>query len=412
MKILHFADTHLGQSSWGKLDPQTGLPIRVRDIENALNIMVDRALEECVDVVLFAGDAFRSSDPSPTLQRSFFQPLTRLLQENIPLVMIPGNHDLPGALNRANVFEVASLFSHQRIYFLNQLAEMVTVPTCAGEMGILPLPWINRLRMIRNTDLAKLSPLEQCSEMARRLSEITYGYLENLPEGLPIILLAHQAFSQTVKVGSEKTMSWGDIPILPTSILAHPKLAYSALGHYHIHQDLIPNGPSHAVYAGSIERLDFSDEGIDKGFIIAELQGKYFLPCFHSVPAREFLTIGISLKPGDDAVVELEKALEHRIINDTILRIIIKNEGAELNGVTRQKICQMLTTAMSFDLQVENLSEGISRVRLEFERNLSPKYALEKYIKLHEEQIEPDMIDEVTAYAQRLLGNAEGLDHS
>jgi len=67
MKILHFADLHLGVESYGHINPETGLSTRLEDFLKALDQVVDYALENRVDLVLFCGDAYKSREPSKTL---------------------------------------------------------------------------------------------------------------------------------------------------------------------------------------------------------------------------------------------------------------------------------------------------------------------------------------------------------
>ena len=57
VRILHFADAHIDMVAQGRLDPESGLPVRVMDFLAALDQIVDRAIAEKVDLVLFAGDA-------------------------------------------------------------------------------------------------------------------------------------------------------------------------------------------------------------------------------------------------------------------------------------------------------------------------------------------------------------------
>jgi len=69
IKILHFADAHIDMANYGRHDPSSGLPLRVLDFLKSLDIIVDTAIEERVDLVLFAGDAYKDRNPAPTFQR-------------------------------------------------------------------------------------------------------------------------------------------------------------------------------------------------------------------------------------------------------------------------------------------------------------------------------------------------------
>ncbi|HCK64958.1 MAG TPA: exonuclease SbcCD subunit D, partial [Anaerolineae bacterium] len=54
MKILHFADAHIDMANYGKHDPASGLPLRVLDFLKSLDTIVDTAIQQKVDMVIFA----------------------------------------------------------------------------------------------------------------------------------------------------------------------------------------------------------------------------------------------------------------------------------------------------------------------------------------------------------------------
>ncbi len=78
MKIIHFADLHLGVETYGHTDPETGLSTRLLDFLKALDYLVDYALENSVDLVLFCGDAYKNREPGQTQQREFARRIRRL----------------------------------------------------------------------------------------------------------------------------------------------------------------------------------------------------------------------------------------------------------------------------------------------------------------------------------------------
>lgn len=71
IRVLHFADIHIGMENYGKTDPQTGLSSRVVDFLRRMDTMIEMARERDVDLVIFAGDAFKTRAPNPTYQREF-----------------------------------------------------------------------------------------------------------------------------------------------------------------------------------------------------------------------------------------------------------------------------------------------------------------------------------------------------
>jgi DNA repair exonuclease SbcCD nuclease subunit len=78
INVLHFADIHIGMENYGHIDSSTGVNSRVIDFLRRLDEVIDYGLSHDVDLVIFAGDAFKTRDPSPTLQREFARRVKRL----------------------------------------------------------------------------------------------------------------------------------------------------------------------------------------------------------------------------------------------------------------------------------------------------------------------------------------------
>ncbi|NEO23976.1 exonuclease subunit SbcD, partial [Moorena sp. SIO4A5] len=94
IKILHLSDIHMGSGfSHGRINPATGINTRLEDFVNTLAKCIDRAIAEPVDLVLFGGDAFPDATPPPYVQQAFANQFRRLVDANIPTVLLVGNHD-------------------------------------------------------------------------------------------------------------------------------------------------------------------------------------------------------------------------------------------------------------------------------------------------------------------------------
>ena len=101
MRILHFSDLHIGVENYGRIDPATGLSTRLGDFLASLDEVVEFSLNENVDLVLLAGDAYKGRDPSQTHQRELAKRLFTLTEAGIQVFLLVGNHDLPNATSRA-----------------------------------------------------------------------------------------------------------------------------------------------------------------------------------------------------------------------------------------------------------------------------------------------------------------------
>ena len=71
MRVLHFADLHIGVENYGRPLPELGWSSRMQDFLAAFDYLVDYALAEGVDAVVFAGDAYKDREPKQTQQREF-----------------------------------------------------------------------------------------------------------------------------------------------------------------------------------------------------------------------------------------------------------------------------------------------------------------------------------------------------
>ena len=138
MKLLHFSDLHLGVELYGALDSRTGLSSRVGDFLKVFDIIIETAIRDEYDAVLFSGDAFKNRDPSPTLQREFAKRVVRLAQAGVPIVIIVGNHDLPNVLTRATPVEIYQVLSIPGVHVCRQI-ERVDVQTKSGVLQVVAL---------------------------------------------------------------------------------------------------------------------------------------------------------------------------------------------------------------------------------------------------------------------------------
>ena len=323
MKILHFADLHLGVETYGRLDPATGLSSRLLDFLNALDQVVDFAIENKVDLVLFCGDAYKSREPTQTQQREFAKRISRLSTSSIPTFLLVGNHDLPNAIGKATTTEIFDTLTVKNVYVSNR-PEVYRIPTNSGTIQIVSLPWPRRSALLTKEETKTLTFDQLNQRLEQALTSVIAAKAEELEPALPAILAAH-VWVTGAQVGSERAMTIGQEYALLLSNVTHSAFDYIALGHIHKHQVLSSNPP--VVYAGSLERLDFSEAEDDKGFYLVEIEtdgetGKRRVSFdFHQVIGRRFLTIEVNIEPEDaeptatvlKAIAEQEDKVEDAI---------------------------------------------------------------------------------------------------
>ena len=417
MRILHFADLHLGVETYGRVDPATGLSTRLLDFLRALDELVDYAVGERVDLVLFCGDAYKSRDPSQTHQREFARRVRRLVDAGIPVFLLVGNHDLPAAVSRATSLEIfGTLLGRTEdpepgtgaVYVAGKPGTHV-VPTAAGPVQIVALPWLTPGRFLALEGMAGLTIDQVLERMEEVVGRFVQEQGEALDPGRPSILAAHAALTGSlVREGSEKWMTVGRYPELLKSTL-HPQLFdYVALGHMHARQTL--DGAAPLVYPGSLARVDFGEEEGEKGFYIVELDAKRphgkrlaAEPEFRPVWTRPFVTVNVSPKQ-EDPTPEVLAAIERAGVGEAIVRVIVRLSRAQEPFLREAEVRQALSGAQFVAYVKRDIIEEQPRTRLPAgvrPESLTPLEALRLY--LDDRKVAEDRREVLLRHARALL---------
>jgi exonuclease SbcD len=191
MKLLHFADAHIDMANYGRHDPETGLPLRVLDFLKSLDTIVNTAIHEKVDMVIFAGDAYKDRSPAPTFQREWGRRIIRLSQARIPTLLLVGNHDLSPAIGRAHAIQEFDTLQVPYVRVLQTPEILKPKDLWDLPVQVIALPWISRSGLIASQDMSAADPSEIYSNIESRISELMEGWLEEADPGLPLILTAH-----------------------------------------------------------------------------------------------------------------------------------------------------------------------------------------------------------------------------
>ena len=270
MKLLHFADAHIDMANYGRHDPGTGLPLRVLDFLKSLDTIVDAAIFEKVDLVIFAGDAYKDRSPAPTFQREWGRRIIRLSRAGIPTFLLVGNHDMSPAVGRAHAVQEFDTLQIPHVRVL-QKPEFLSADELGLPVQMIAIPYISRSGLMAALEVSGVDRAEVYSEIEQRLTELLLEWLANADQNLPIILTAH-ASVQGASYGSERTVMLGSDFVLPASLVKDKRLDYVALGHIHKPQNLNEGGHPPVIYPGSIERVDFGEAKDDKFFVIADVE--------------------------------------------------------------------------------------------------------------------------------------------
>jgi exonuclease SbcD len=406
LKILHFADLHLGVESYGHLDPATGLSSRLLDFLAVFDQVVDYALTNKVDLVLFCGDAYKSREPTPTQQREFAKRINRLASSGISVFLLVGNHDLPTAIGKATTTEIFDTLAIRNVY-VSSRPDIYRIETKSGSVQVASLPWPRRGLLLSKEETKNLDFNQIKQKLEEALTRIIGAHAAKLDPALPAILAAH-VWVTGAKAGSEKMITIGqDHTLLPGNV-ANPAFDYIALGHIHKHQVISTNPP--AVYAGSLERLDFSEEADEKGFYIVEIEpdrevGKRRVSfAFHPVQARRFLTMNVNLEAGDtDPTATVLRAIAPQAekVKDAIVRLQL-SLPEEAQGLVRDSdLRNALKEAYYVTIAREIKQTARLRLGNWTAEELTPLDALKTYLAT--KKVPPDRAKVLLEYGERLI---------
>jgi exonuclease SbcD len=271
MKLLHFADAHIDMANYGRHDPETGLPLRVLDFLKSLDTIVDAAISQRVDLVIFAGDAYKDRSPAPTFQREWGKRIMRLSQAQIPTLLLVGNHDLSPAAGRAHAIQEFDTLQVPFIKVLQKPEFLTPHDLWDVPVQVIAMPWITRSGLMANLDMSGTDSTEIFSSLESRISSLVEEYIADADPALPLILTAH-ASVEGATFGAERMVMLGSDLVLPTSLVKDTRLDYVAMGHIHKPQDVNEGNHPPVIYPGSIERIDFGEAKDDKFYVIAEVE--------------------------------------------------------------------------------------------------------------------------------------------
>jgi DNA repair protein SbcD/Mre11 len=382
IRVLHFSDYHLGSDSYGKPNPETGINQRIHDFADRLDELIDFALSNAVDVVLFAGDAFKNAHPSPTVQKLLAERIWRLAKGGVRVFLLAGNHDLPRMVANVTAFSVYPALEIASVTVAER-AGVYTIETAKGEtLQIAAMPHFWRSALMAQID-KPLSPLEVDRAIDRMVAEKVDQLAGQLNETLPAVLTAHCHVTKARVSTAQDLYGISDFELSLSSI-AHRAFPYVALGHIHKPQVLADDwrGGTFAAYSGSLDRVDFGEEGEEKGFYVFDLEDGRLVsePHFQPVAARRFVTVDAT--PSADAPTEsvLAAVAKHDVAG-AIVRVRVATPRELYAAIDLSAIRRVLEPAYDARLQPVFEQEEVTIRDPRFAGQISEGQALEEYVR-------------------------------
>jgi exonuclease SbcD len=368
MKIIHLADSHLGFSSYSRLDEHGRNRIEEM-VYSGFELAIEKIIDLRPDGVVHAGDVFHHVRPKIKPLVVFQRGLFRLMEEDIPIIIISGNHDAPKSFSSTSPFRlfedlhgvhIAHRYEYERIEVGDHYFHCI--PFC-----LEPQDYLTEFERIKRTGRDVL---------------VMHGLVESL--------------------ANRKMRSVGEHE-LKDSFLKND-FDYIALGHFHGQAQISQN----AWYSGSLEYFNFGEAQDGKGMLQVNLEtGKA-----ESVPVRPKYMIDhpaidcSGMRSEEMAQCLLELCPEDEI-RDKMVRITLKNVSrAAYKSIDQTRLNQLGAFALYFKIRPE-----FADVEEHFERPADRRTLHEEFSGYLEEEASRERIpakikDEVVAYGSEIMKKA------
>lgn len=383
VKILHFADAHIDSYTGGRIDPKTGFPFHTGDFLKALDEIVETAINEQVQLVLFAGDAYRNATPVPTYQREWQRRLIRLSQAKITTLMIPGNHDISNAVNRASALQELDTLQVPWVHLAAGGVHLYTPEELDGvPVQVLAVPWMPLSLLSAKDKENKLTPEERASEFEQELIKRIQKGIGKADPNLPLILLTHYSVQgstypsgQVAELGRDVTLS--------RSLVCDPAFSYTALGHIHLFQDLNEGQQPPVIYPGSIERVDYGEYKEKKGLILAEVENHHTEYTFRELHTRRMYNLSFEAKDAGTLQEDLLDLLpSEEKAKDAMIRLVVTYPHEFESMINERELRKRVEGALDFQFKRKPVYQARMRIQSKNISSLTPQDLLTAYCQI------------------------------
>lgn len=350
MKIITFADAHIGISTYSTIDPKTNLNTRVLDSLNGIDQIINYAEENNIKYILFAGDMFKNALPSPTLVREINKRIKASAEKGIKWIIQDGNHDVSPLETAKSALDPLSTLKVENV----EHTRFEKTYMIDNNIRVLVLPTYTTQEEVENI----------LSKYNDNIKTIVMGHFTSLNAKLNDWLIASNEDAIDIK------------------IFQKPNILAVVLGHLHKHQILNTNPLSY--YCSSTIRTDFNEEHDKKGFVVLDIDNNYNVSyIFKEIKTQEFLSVKMDLVGEDDVQANVMAYLNHikNDLNDKVVRVQLTLDKE--NNIDDNEILEFLkNNNVSY---IANISKIFDREQLirnkDINEQITEEEALREYFK-------------------------------
>lgn len=389
MKIMHTGDWHIG-----KIVNQRHM---TTDQEYILEALVKLMESEKPDVLVVTGDIYDRAVPPVEAVELLDKVLSKILLDlNIPIVMIAGNHDSPDRLGFGS-----ELLRDKGLYIAGRFTKDIRKVILNDEYGPV------NFYLIPYAPPAVVREVLSCSGVCDHdtaMQFIIAAIRENWNPEERNIIVTH-GFVRGIE---ELEMSESEKPLSVSlavggadyvDIKHFDGFTYTALGHLHGPQQA---GCPRVRYAGSLLKYSFSEAKQQKSATLAQIgkDGEVIVECKTFLPLRDMWRIKGTLKD----------LLDPRVYQDTnvedYLHVTLTDEGELIEPMS--KLRTVYPNVLSLDIEVKERQVGESKTAAG--QGYKHKSKLELFGDFYADMTGQEFSEEKAAIVAKTIGMVETED--
>jgi exonuclease SbcD len=342
VKILHTGDWHIG-----KIVNQIHM---THDQEYILEALVMLLKSERPDVLVVTGDIYDRAIPPVEAVELLDKTLSRILLElNIPVLMIAGNHDSPDRLGFGS-----QLLRTKGLHIAGRLSKdihKVVIADAYGPVNFYLVPYASPavVRDVLECDdicdhdtamKAIIANIQTNWNVRERNILVTHGFIRGVEE--LELSESEKPLSITLAVGGTDYVD----------VKHFAGFTYTALGHLHGPQTA---GSERVRYSGSLLKYSFSEARQCKSVTLVQIgkDGELTVECQPITPLRDMRRLKGTMKELLDPVVYATTN-----VND-YLHVTLTDEGELIEPMS--KLRTVYPNVLSLDFQVQERQVGESK---------------------------------------------------
>lgn len=378
-RTMIVGDVHLGKGlSIGRPGLGSAMNSRVIDQRKLLDWVLEQAIENNVETLIFTGDICEDPKPDYTLFKIFLEFLKACEVNNMDVHIIAGNHDIRRTGSHyISILDIISTSEFADVHVYKQTNTIYKEDVC-----FTLLPYRDRRAFDCGTNV----------EAIKKLSEQLPYELADIPTNCDKVLIGHLALEGSLFIGDEIDDLANEL-MCPISMFE----GYDYVWMGHIHKPQVRSKTPYVAHIGSMDISDFGETDHTKIIVIYDTKdpNKFTELKIPSRPLRHIeLSVPAEEETTDFIISNIKKIHAKSSLKEAIVRLEVKLSNVDSKNANRVAVEKVIYELGAHYICNFSESRNISVVPLNKEdlvdNTISPKSAIKLWAdkKTFENEIE------------------------